>query len=395
MSAAPCGFDALSLRLTAAIRQPGKVRGEGIAFELPAEVPAGLEADLAFAFDDDPALGLRLLFEGGSVAVEPGAADPRDTISTSVAAFFDFFENRRSSQALFLERDWRVDGSGGLGRDDAEEIRACVRALEALLPAPYEPPPRTRQRVEANAARHPVADVPRVVGLAPAAFADEFVATGRPVILRGALPGIEWWTFDRLRAAFGGAHTHFSRYPDCSYSTGACLERIESGRADAFKAALPVVSELRRHYTVEAYFPDRAVFEKARSLLVAPADGQMPGSYRATSWHRDWADNLLAQLIGVKRVRLSSPLNAPAFGLTSVPACHYNVALDHSAIDPRQDSAALAGIALLEARLEPGDLLFIPCGWLHTVENLTATAAINCWRVSPPEMLGLKEEPCS
>ena len=64
------------------------------------------------------------------------------------------------------------------------------------------------------------------------------------------------------------------------------------------------------------------------------------------------------------------------------------MATDHSPLDSRRDLRE-EGIAVREVLLEPGDLLFLPCGWLHTVENLTPTAGINCWRIRPPEMLEL------
>jgi hypothetical protein len=383
----PAQLDDLMAIVGAAIGQTRTAARDAWSFRLPEPAADDLDADLCFAFRDRPELGLRVRFEDTNAIVERGAGEPADTVTGSVQAFVDFFENRRSSQELFLERDWQIADGAGCGAVDVDEIRDYIRELEKLLPAPYQIADDMRGRVRASAARigHTF-EIESRSALAPQDFVERFVRTGTPVVLRGALRGLGWWSFTQLRQTFGDAYTHFSRYPNCTFAVGECFDKIQSGDAQAFKAALPVTAAIRRHYSVAEYFPEDAVFAKAQSLLVAPADHKMPASYRATVWHRDWADNLLAETIGQKRVRIASPLDEDRFGLSTTPACHYNVAVDHSALDPKAP-AAHDGVNVRETTLAPGDVLFLPCGWLHTVENLTATAAINCWRVRPPEML--------
>lgn len=375
----------LTLRVASAIGRPAMTLRKGWFFESPDAFPEDLDTEIYFAFTDSAELDFGVRFEGRRAILEPGRGEPRDTVSGPLAAFLQFVDNRSSSQALFLEREWRVDG-GGCGPGDVDDIREHIRALETLLPAPYELTPDMRRRIRASAARiGPRFEVTRRPGLAPGEFVECFVRTGAPVVVPAAMEGAAWWNFDRLSEIFANTYTHLSRYPNCSYPVDECLKKITSGDGAAFKAALPVTHRIREHYSVNRYFAAGTRFEKAQALLIAPADSNMPPNYRATAWHRDWADNLLAEMIGVKKVRIASPIEEDRFGLCTTPACHYNVAIDHSALDTR--SPLEQDILVREVILEAGDLLFLPCGWLHTVENLTPTTAINCWRVRPPEML--------
>jgi hypothetical protein len=374
-----------------AIGRPHAVTADGLAIDLPEPPPDDLAVDICFAFRERKDLDVRIGFDGAKAIFAPGTDDPSVTVTGSLDAFFDFFENRRSSQALFLEGDWTIGDGGGRRRDDVDEIRGDMQGLERALPPAYELPRETRNRVRANAARVGRAfDIVRRDRIDTATFIDEFVATGTPVVFTAGLSSLDWWSFARLRDLFGDAYTHFSKYPNGSYAIAECIDRIVTGDARAFKAALPLTRELRAHYSLPPYgSPDGSpdgLFGKAQALLIAPADDKMPASYRATAWHRDWADNLLAEMIGRKKVQIASPLDEDRFGPTSVPPSHYNVAVDHSPIDSREDLTG-RGIVVRHVVLEPGDVLFLPCGWFHTVENLTATAAINGWRVRPPEML--------
>ena len=369
-----------------AIAQSAVLVRNGWAFHLPVPAPEELDADLCFTFPEHPNLDLRMRFECASVIVEAGRGEPQDTVSGSVGAFLDFFENNRSAQALFLEREWQLGNEAGCGEGDLDEIRDYLRELENLLPAPYELINETRDRVRASAVRLGRRfGIDRRSNVTPAMFLEEFVRTGTPVVLQRAAT-VDWWSFGRLQEMFRGVYTHLSRYPNCSYAIDDCIEKIVSGHSNAFKAALPLTNAIRFHHCTENLFPAQSVFQKAQALMIAPADQHMGASYRATSWHRDWADNLLTEMIGHKRVRLASPLDEDLFMLQTTPACHYNVAVDHSPLDPKNKQAC-EGMTVCDVVLEPGDLLFIPCGWLHTVENLTATAAINCWRVYPQELL--------
>ena len=386
VNAQPKGLAQLISRVASATGRPVTAFCGGWSFELPNAVPDDLDSEIYFGFTDDHELDFSVRFEGRRAIVEPGRGEPRDTVSGPVAAFLDFIENRRSSQGLFLERDWSVAGDG-CGPGDVDDIRGHLRALETLLPAPYELTPDIRRRVRVSAARIGRRfDLARRPGLSPADFFECFVRAGTPVIVPAGIGSAPWWSLARLREIFANTYTHLSRYPDCSYSVDECLERIATGSPAAFKAALPLARGIREHYSIDRYFAAATCFGKAQALLIAPADSSMPPTYRATAWHRDWADNLLAELIGVKKVRIASPADEDRFGLCPTPACHYNVAVDHSAMDTRSPLEHV-GIVVREAVLEPGDLLFIPCGWLHTVESLTPTASINCWRVRPPEML--------
>ena len=367
------------------IGQSPKVSANGYRFQLSGRSARQLEEPLYFAFPGEPACNLSVRFESPDIVVAPGSGDLRDTVIGSTQAFQRFFENEVSAQALFLEVEWKLGDGRGRAEGDLSELREALRALEDLLRAPYELTD-IPQRVRANAARlgHDFQIVETSDGTS-SVLLEQMVRAGQPCVLREATP-VEWWSFENIAQTFQGMYTDLSRYPNCGYAVDKYLAKILSRSPDAFKAALPLTASLRANYFAGHLFPCDSIFAKAQTVLLAPADHYMPSSYRATSWHRDWADNLLAQMIGEKRVRVASPLEEEAFAAQRVPPCHYNVGVDYSAIDPKSKDAC-AGLNTREVVLQPGDVLFIPCGWFHTVENCSPSAAINCWKINPPEAL--------
>jgi hypothetical protein len=372
--------------MQSALRQTVTQGPESWSFRLPQPAPNVLDAELFFSFFDQPQIDLSIRFSDAEVVIQSGRGDPRDTIVGTVKSFLDFCENKRSAQGLFLEQDWQLGSGGGRGAQDLDELRDYVMELEQLLPAPYQMDAGLRERVRINSCRFgDNFDIVRRSNVTSQVFFEEFLQTGTPLIMRDAV-ATGWWSFDRLQEMFRGVSTHLCRYPQCSFAIDDCITRIVSGSPTAFKAALALTRDLRSQYLVENLFCADQVFQKAQKLLLAPANQHMSSSYRATAWHRDWADNLLTELIGSKRVLLTSPRYEDQFALRHVPACHYNVAVDYSELSGRE----CGSVPVLDVVLEPGDVLFIPCGWLHTVENVTATAAVNCWRVHPPELLSLE-----
>lgn len=101
-----------------------------------------------------------------------------------------------------------------------------------------------------------------------------------------------------------------------------------------------------------------------------------------TGLHADYPDNVLAQIQGRKLVHLISPKESQKV----YPSDKYEYGIRMSAVDfQHYDSTRwplVQSVAIRQALLAPGDLLFIPGGWWHHVMSLTPSISINCFAVS-------------
>lgn len=107
------------------------------------------------------------------------------------------------------------------------------------------------------------------------------------------------------------------------------------------------------------------------------------GRPTATTLHYDSNHNLLAVLRGAKQVQLFPPSATP--GLEAGPV--YSTSANHSRIPVPAQRGDLFRLPRLGetpcppwvARVEEGDVLFIPEGWWHQVDSEGNTAALNYW----------------
>eukprot|EP00873_Tetraselmis_striata_P005026 jgi/Tetstr1/425290/TSEL_015741.t1 len=103
-----------------------------------------------------------------------------------------------------------------------------------------------------------------------------------------------------------------------------------------------------------------------------------------THLHTDEHDNLLAQVAGVKYLRLAAPENREALAASPHPRAtpgnplNWFSPVDAEAPDGAAHPAA-GGVAWREVTLGPGDLLFIPRGWWHYVRALSTSISVNFW----------------
>ncbi|MFO0629459.1 MAG: cupin-like domain-containing protein [Polyangiales bacterium] len=103
----------------------------------------------------------------------------------------------------------------------------------------------------------------------------------------------------------------------------------------------------------------------------------------ASDVHFDMTHNLVAQLVGRRRVTLFAPDEAPRLyphPVRSLNWHHSRVRLDAPDLArfPRFRDARRVTVAL-----EPGMVLFIPRGWWHHFESLETSVAVNCFWVTP------------
>lgn len=102
-----------------------------------------------------------------------------------------------------------------------------------------------------------------------------------------------------------------------------------------------------------------------------------PGTY--TPLHYDATHNLLAQVVGCKRVRLFPPHSPSLKGHIAPPPLGNTSTLTQAAITALGRQVDVHTPPPLECILEPGDVLFIPRGWWHEVESLTISASVSFW----------------
>ena len=208
-------------------------------------------------------------------------------------------------------------------------------------------------------------------------FLHSFYATGRPVLIKGALadwPALTRWTPDYLANAVGdatveyqGGRTAAGDYElmkDRHRQRGpfrAFIDLVRDGGNDAYLTAYnsaangPALAPLQSDLgTIDAY------------LTPAPGMLWIGGEGAFTPLHFDLTNNLLAQLTGTKRTVLIPPSQ------TRHLAHRRHVFSDvHDVTDPARLAAhpAARDILRYDLVLTPGDLLFIPIGWWHQVRS--------------------------
>jgi len=87
--------------------------------------------------------------------------------------------------------------------------------------------------------------------------------------------------------------------------------------------------------------------------------------------HKDWAWNCLLQICGSKIVTFHPPFPLPGLNLSDLEASEVIQGGRCSCCRPTANGV------LAEARLKPGDILFIPPQWSHSVESLEAKLNIS------------------
>jgi hypothetical protein len=243
-------------------------------------------------------------------------------------------------------------------------------------------------------------EVPRVERPSRREFEERFLFPQRPVIISGAMegwPARERWTNDYLTEKVG-ARTVNPWRPDQSpcdtppmklaeYIDLLASASISDGRL--YAALLPIRTSLPELWP-DVRFPPFVDEDKYRFVNFWFGPGN-----NFTPLHYDPADNLLTQIRGRKQVILCPPreiarLYPFPFSYAANP---YSPAANHmsqvNVLSPdltRFPAWAHADRAVLE--LGPGDMLFIPLYWWHTVWGIDQNMSINYWwRARPANLL--------
>src|SRR3954454_7270795 len=235
------------------------------------------------------------------------------------------------------------------------------------------------------------ASIERRAGLSSDEFLDRYYAANRPVILTGEMstwPALAKWTPDYLKQAVGSKTIEFQG--DRSKSDRFEIHKDAHRREMPFDQFIDLVSRpsagndayltaynsARNTEAISMLHPDLGFLEKFLSREVQQPKGMMwmgPAG-TLTSLHHDLTNNLIAQVVGRKRL-----LVLPAAEVGKL----YNHLHVFSEISDLEDPALtldrfplLEHARFTEVTLMPGEMIFMPLAWWHQVRSIDFSVTI-------------------
>jgi len=233
--------------------------------------------------------------------------------------------------------------------------------------------------VEENKGSIPSMD--RRSGLSLAEF-DATYREKRPVILTDACndwPARKKWTFDFFRHNYKDVAVPANIYTAAANNTtiGALIDRILAhGRNSNVGSEAPYLQDWRfgrvlpgllEDFEIPKYFADdwlRKNIDAFWGKLWLGADGAQTGFHRDRSFVSVWQ----AQLVGRKQWYLFPP------------SCEEG--------NPSVEAGAMQGL------LEPGALIYFPCGWWHRVDTLEASICLSANFLEEKNLCDFTREIC-
>ena len=214
-------------------------------------------------------------------------------------------------------------------------------------------------------------------------FGPDFVRAGRPVILHGAVsPSQNWAARETVASIYAG--------PPRDVNSFISLDPVRSPAPASFSDATALVQRLQDQQLESWHLATRMDGDTFRALFPqAPVPGVLDrvriepiwvlaGAQTYTRLHFHLADHaVLYQLEGEKQVELYPPC-ATRF-LRPYPPYHADASVSrHDPACPDEQSPLPADAASLrsEVTLNPGDALYIPIGWWHSVRSPASTTSM-------------------
>ena len=112
------------------------------------------------------------------------------------------------------------------------------------------------------------------------------------------------------------------------------------------------------------------------------------GTY--TQGHIDSKDNFVYQLIGKKRWTLFPPSDYKnLYYKEDKGSLEWSAVLSQPGEKDLRQFPLFAKTHQVSVVLQEGEVLYLPRGWTHFVENLTPALMINTWRRGPAAITGL------
>lgn len=231
-------------------------------------------------------------------------------------------------------------------------------------------------------------EIPRLHRPSSATLLDEHYAANRPCLIEGAMddwPALTKWTPDYLRATFGDAtvQVESNADPDAA-TTGNTDRRFEDMRFGDFVDLIEDGTRVNGHYmTANNAETNAQAFAALWDDIVWPDFLQPTGHTLGNGWlwygpqgsftplHHDLTNNLMAQFRGRKLVKLVAPFESAHMYNDR----HRYSPVDLDAID-LESYPEMADVTIFETVIGPGDMLFIPAGWWHTVRALDVSITV-------------------
>jgi hypothetical protein len=347
---------------------------------------------IAFSADGEARALVAILEKGVATRIDADPAPPDVVLAFDVQDYLACAAGTRTLHQSAFEGRTRMRGNRQLAlrfaRAFAESTsEGAPRLRSDAVPDAVRRRPCLPRPSEELAARRPhVEEVIRIERPSVEQFQRDFVATGTPVILTGAIEDWELarWSPERLRAEHGDllgivrpGQVESGSPPHAGASISAFAQLLDD--LDAPGAAAPrylayneLPSALSAAIHHPPYFP-RSDYEAPPNLWLGPAG-------TVTHLHRDGTDNLFAQIWGSKHFTLYSPDQRPFLSAWAPPADN---GLDGCDVDPDQpdyDRFPLFRQARkTECVVQAGELFFLPEGWFHHVRSLAPSLSVNFW----------------
>jgi len=235
--------------------------------------------------------------------------------------------------------------------------------------------------------------VPRIKHLNQAEFKRDYLIKGRPVVIEGGAKDwkcCEDWSFDFFRDRYGEEEILYVHHEAIEQSFerhrfGHILDQIQQGN-DYYYRFYPL---LQRHPEHIRDFDYEWLLDCRHKCSVGQNFQIMIGGKQSyTPLHNAFSCNLFCQVEGEKEWFIYPPSNTIFFDPDPAENVYRNASYRQGAIfnpfEPDYDlHPLLQYIDRYHVVLEPGDILFNPSYWWHSVRNPTDSIGVG-YRWFPP-----------
>ncbi len=246
--------------------------------------------------------------------------------------------------------------------------------------------------------------IPRIKSISPDEFKSTYIDGNKPIVITDMMenwPAMKKWSF----SYFLGLNTDLDIYLE----EGNVIQNPTIFHRDKFKDFITKLlhkednssiidthnSDSNSNGTNVSYL---SVFDIFKSFpeLRSDVDFSLLSQFKikniqyawmgptatVTGFHIDWADNILAQIYGKKKIRLISPM----YTRSMYPSHKYEFGSRFSSVDADHiDLVKFPKFAQTQesvTELSPGEMLFIPYGWWHYVKSLSNSISVNNFGIS-------------
>jgi hypothetical protein len=229
--------------------------------------------------------------------------------------------------------------------------------------------------------------VPRIHRLSEEQFFDDYYTAGRPVVITGMMedwPALRSWNLDYFARRFGDrlVQVQSGRDSDQQYE----LNKLAHQRTMPFGELTELVRQAGRtndiYMTANNDSQNRAALaELWQDMVQIPAylDPRHPGGFlwfgpagTITPFHHDLTNNLMAQVLGSKRILMVAAHEINAIYNHE----HCFTLVDALGIDYER-YPGMRDARIQEAVIGPGEILFLPVGCWHFVEALEVSVTVS------------------